>query len=280
MDFKILKQALGKVWLIEEMGARHYEELLFQILEGKATITAGLFDDIEMPYRANSSGISTSNGEVLVLPVQGIMMQDDFCGMMGTDSMSKMLKAVYRDNSIQSIVLKMRTPGGSVDGTENFSNTVKASNKPVVTWAEKMCSAGYWVGSASSEIIISGETAMVGSIGTMASLRDTRAQDEKSGRKELVFFASRSIHKNRASLEALDGKPEAYIKEFLDPLNDAFENTVIRNRAGKIDLKKEDVLTGKVYIGSKAIKDGLADNIGSLDYAIKRSLQLAKTIRK
>lgn len=279
MDIKILKQALGKVWLIEETGAQHYAELLFHILEGNAQIKAGLFDDVEMPYRANSSGIKTNNGPVFVLPVQGIMMQDDFCGELGTDSMSNLIRAVNRDGSIQSIVLKMRTPGGSVSGTENFSNTIKASQKPVVAWAEMMCSAGYWAGSAATEVVISGETAMVGSIGTMATLRDTRASKEKTGNKEVLMFASRSVHKNRSTLEALDGKPENYIKEFLDPLNAAFENSVATNRTGKIELKKEDVMTGKVYIGSDIINVGLADTMGSLDYAIKRSLQLAKSIK-
>lgn len=277
MEIKILRQALGQVWLIEETGAQHYAELLFHVLEGN--VKAGLFDDVEMPYRANSSGIKTPNGPVFVLPVQGIMMQDDFCGELGTDSMSNLIKAVNRDSSIQSIVLKMRTPGGSVAGTENFSNTVKTSQKPVVAWAEMMCSAGYWVGSAANEVVISGQTSMVGSIGTMATLRDTRANKEKNGSKEVVMFATRSVHKNRSTLEALDGKPENYVKEFLDPLNAAFENSVSTNRAGKIDLKKEDVMTGKVYIGSNIVEVGLADTIGSLDYAIKRSLQLAKSIK-
>jgi ClpP class serine protease len=52
-----------------------------------------------------------------------------------------------------------------------------------------------------------------------------------------------------------------------------------KSRAGKIDLSKEDVTEGDIYIGKAALKAGLADKIGSFDYAIKRSLQLAKTIK-
>lgn len=70
-------------------------------------------------------------------------------------------------------------------------------------------------------------------------LQDTRVNDEKRGAKNIVMFASRSIHKNRAAMEALDGKPESYIKEILDPSNVAFENTVATNRAGKIDPRKK-----------------------------------------
>lgn len=278
MDIKLLKQALGQVWLISEFGAQHYAELLHLILNG-ATITAGLFDDTEPPYRANSQGMKNVNGEVLVLPIDGIMMKNDYCGSMGTDTMSRMINAANKDRSIQSIVLKINSPGGSVNGTENLANTIKASSKPIVSWSEMMASAAYWAGSGASEIIISGETAMIGSIGTMSTMRKNTASDEKKGYKDVVMFAARSVHKNRAAMDALDGKPEAYISEILNPLNDAFENSVSANRAGKIDLKKEDVLTGKVYIGSTAVKVGLADSVGSLDQAIKKSLQIAKTIK-
>jgi ClpP class serine protease len=78
-------------------------------------------------------------------------------------------------------------------------------------------------------------------------------------------------------MEALQGKPENYIAEFLDPVNAAFENAVATNRKGKVDLAKEDVMTGKIYTGSAAVNVGLADKIGTLDYAIKRSLQLANS---
>jgi ClpP class serine protease len=279
VDIKILKQALGKVWLMDEIGARYYAELLQHLIDGTATISAGLFDEVEPPYRTNSAGVRANNGQVLVLPIEGALMANDYCGSMGTESMSRILKAAYRDKSIEAIVLKWKSPGGSVDGTESFSNTIAERTKTVVSWVSLGCSAAYWSMCPSDEIMISGETAMVGSIGTMSTFRDTRAADEKNGRREVVIFASRSIHKNRSSIEALDGKPEAYISEFLDPLNAAFENAVLKNRAGKVDLKKEDVGTGKVYIGSNIINVGLADSKGSIDDAIKRSIQLAKTIK-
>lgn len=112
VDIKILQQALGKVRLIEESSAQHFAEILFHILNSnKVDIKAGLFDETEAPYRSNSKGVKTASGEVFVLPVYGIMMRNDFCGAMGTDSIAKMLQVVYRDSSFSSIVLKMNTPG-------------------------------------------------------------------------------------------------------------------------------------------------------------------------
>lgn len=276
IPIKFLLQALGGAWYIEESAAYHYAAIVSEVL-------AGSFDDLfgssDESYRVNSSGAPDENGEVLILPISSVMMKADSCGSMGTASMVSIIESANNDSTIASIVLKMDTPGGTVDGTEALATAVQNSSKPVVTWAEMMCSAGYWVGSSADEIILSGETANAGSIGTMVKLTDMRGLQEARGVKERIIFASRSADKNKASLDALDGKPEALITEYLDPMNNVFLNAVQHNRSGKINTKKEDVLTGKVYFGSNAVKVGLADKIASLNYAVKRSLQLAKTIQ-
>lgn len=262
---------------MEEEAAHIHADALQKIFSGNIEQVAGLFDDAPPSYRVNSQNQLDETGEVLILPVSGAMMKHDSCFSSGTASLAAEIIRANANHSIASIVLILDTPGGSVDGTEAFSNVIAQSKKPVVAYAELAASAGYWAGSSAKEIVLSGETAGVGSIGTMAILRDRRAFLEANGSKEIVIFASRSTDKNKSSIDALDGKTEAYRKEFLDPLNAVFLGAVETNRAGKIDTKKEDVLTGKMYFGSNAVRVGLADKIGSLDYAVKRSLQLAKS---
>lgn len=279
MDIKVLLQALGRVWLIEPEAAHQYAEVLIGILNGNATVSAGLFNEDVHGYRVNANANVSDNGEVQIVPIHGVMMKNDYCGSIGTATMSKLIVQANQDPSIKSIVLSIDSPGGSVDGTEQLANSIIQSKKPIVVHAEMMGSAAYMAGSGAKEIVINGLTSMVGSIGTMATIRDVRGLQEKNGIKELKIFASRSIHKNRSTMEALDGNPDAYVKEFLDPINDVFENMVASGRNGKIDLEKEDVMTGKIYLGKQAVKVGLADKMGSFDYAVKRSLQMAQTIR-
>lgn len=263
---KQLASILSDPWLIEAEFALSMQELLPSILNGSYAIAA----NNDEPFRVNANGNPSPNGEVLVIPINGPMMKNDFCGSIGTASMADAIKAAQSNAGIKGIVLSIDSPGGSVNGTEELARTVATSGKPVIAWAHgMMASAAYWVGSQAKQVVISGRTSMVGSIGTMAVLQ------KQNNERNVVVFADRSTRKNRSSLKAAQGDTEEYTKEILNPLNDAFEAAVSRSRAGKINLQSEDVLTGAVYIGNKAIKVGLADRIGSFQYAVKQSLQTA-----
>jgi ClpP class serine protease len=271
VDIKVLLQILNGIWLIEESVVNHYATIAERIRNGETVI---IESRAMPPFLADASGAPSNNGSVLVVPVNGAIMKYDNCGSPGTQTLLSYINAAQKSAAIQSIVLSIDSPGGAVDGTEEFATAIANSTKPVVAFAHgKMASAAYWMGSAAKEIVISGETTMVGSIGTMATLRKGMSENEQ------VLFASKSTRKNKAVMDAMNGDTEAYVKNVLDPINNVFTSAVETNRAGKINLAKEDVTQGDIYIGKAAIKAGLADKIGTLDYAIKRSLQLAKTLK-
>jgi ClpP class serine protease len=133
-----------------------------------------------------------------------------------------------------------------------------------------MASAAYWIGSSAKEIIASGKTARIGSIGTMISMR-------KPYGEIIEIYADDSKDKNKAYIEALNGNPTPIKEEMLNPLNDIFLASVKQNRGAKLDLDKENVLTGKVYLAEDAVKYGLIDAIGTFEYAVERVTELAKT---
>lgn len=274
MNKKQFVEALNGVWLITETAAHHWGEIVLKVLSNELTLD-GLLNASDIPYRAEANGRPSTTGPVMVIPVNGIMMKNDYCGSPGTATMKQWINDANNNSSIKSIVLSIDSPGGNVDGTEALAAAVSNSKKPVVAQGDLMGSAAYWVASQAKEIYISGKTAAAGSIGTMAVLRDTRQMDQQRGIKTVHIFASRSTDKNKATLDAMDGNDAAYKTEFLDPINAVFEASVIKGRSGKVDMQKEDVGTGKVYIGNKAVAAGLADRIGSLETAIRRSIQLA-----
>ncbi len=222
-----------------------------------------------------SSYDDAPSGSVAVVTVDGPMMINDYCGTPGTRTLGQRIKAADAHENISAIVIRMNTPGGTVSGTEAFHNIIKNTSKPLVVHADMMCSAGVWAGCGSNLIIAAGKTASVGSIGTMASITDFSGYYEKHGIKSHTIRASKSVDKNEAHAQAMQGKYDQLRKEQLDPLNEAFLGSVQEFRGDKLDLKKEDVLTGKVYFGQNTIDFGLADEMGDFDYAVQRALQLA-----
>lgn len=256
--------------MIEESSAYRYEAIINKLLAGE---DFNIEAKSSFPYRINSNAQVTPNGNLLVIDMQGPIMKYDFCGSLGTASMRDFLIKAQNDNSIDGILLNIDSPGGAVAGTEEFATAIKNSTKPVLTYAHScMASAAYWIGSSATEIIMSSSTTMLGSIGTMSRFN-------KTGNEGVVsVYASKSIRKNKIFDDAEKGEPKGLIEKVLNPLNAAFINAVASNRVNKINVDKEDVMEGDIYVGESAVNVGLADKIDSFENAVKRLQQLAKTI--
>jgi ClpP class serine protease len=297
VDIKGLLQVFGRPWLIEESQAAYWANIAQEILVSRTMDSIPGMDPREWPghvvargrqmyrdiFRVDAKANMDPGGMVQVIRLKGPLMEDDYCGSPGMSTMQQVIRAANADSSIESIVLFNDSPGGTVAGTQNLAREVKRSKKPAVSFVNKMmCSADYWIGSSAAEIILddenNGYNSMIGSIGTKCTIMDRSAEMEAKGIKIRHVYAEKSKRKGKYAEDMMAGNDERLITE-LNLINDVFTNSVIENRSGKLKLDKEDVLEGDVYNGKDAIKWGLADRFGSFEYAVKRSLQLAKTIR-
>jgi ClpP class serine protease len=290
--FSLVSQILRGPWLIAPDYAMSQMPLVANLLEGK-DVKAWFDDDdddeekpkpiVALSMSADGQFVQHSSfdeapeGSISVIKIKGAMMKDDYCGAPGTSTLNKLAKEADSHSHIVAHLFHTESPGGTVAGTEDFSIGVRDLKKPKVNFIELMASAAVWVGSGMTENIASGETAMIGSIGTMLSISDWRAAAEKAGAKFHDVRATESKDKNEAYYQILQGNYGPIRSEMLDPLNDVFLSHVKANRAGKLNLKKENVLTGKMYLAKDALEYGLIDSIGSYEYAVQRAFELAKS---
>lgn len=288
MDIKVLLQALNHVWLIEPNAADNYALILHKLFTGESA-SFSISEQDEKPrdfaWIVNASGqrIGTiadavDNG-VAVINLKGAVMKYDYCGAAGTQSMMKALQQANDNPSVSAILLQIDSPGGSVDGTQQFATAIKNSAKPVVAYVNgMMASAAMWIGSAAQQRMASSNTDTIGSIGTMAAWNDWKGYYERVGVKPHQVYATASTHKNLPFREAnglnADGKTnyEPMIKTWLDPTNEEFMNAIQQN------LPKADntVLNGAAYIATEAKKKGLIDKIGTFEEAVKTAMKLGK----
>jgi protease-4 len=240
-------------------------------------------DDRLPVFRVNELAHADPKGAVQIIRVNYPIAKYDLCGSPGTQSLQQIIQSCNSDSTIKSMVIWYDSPGGQVDGTEALANIIKSSSKPIISYSDcMMCSAAYWLGCSGSEIIVHGSNdglnAIVGSIGTMSYWEDMSGKYEKDGIKVHTVFASKSKDKWAEQYKRNSGDEDAYdnlISE-LDGLNNTFLSAVRKNREGKLRLDKEDVLTGKTYNAKDALQYGLIDKIGDFEFAVRRSLQLAK----
>jgi protease-4 len=232
-----------------------------------------------MTYFAASRSSSAKPKEqkyVAVIPVHGpISKRGDWCSY-GTKDYISWLNSANNDPNVDAIVLDFDSPGGTVDGTEDFAKAIKNSKKPVVGFVDGLsASAAYWATSQTSYVISnSAVSSWIGSIGTFITHVDTsKALDEK-GLKVTLITADKSTEKTLGNpYEPLSEEAQKMYKQELNNINDHFISEVKSGRGDR--LKTDDkIFTGKAFNGQTALEYGLIDAIGTLEDAVNKAVSL------
>lgn len=297
----ILSSILRGYWLMEESAVNAHLPLAIKLMNGEPVsfednadskpapllplavykldpTTGSIFVDLQAGENVFRN---VPAGTLAVIPVKGVIMKEDWCGSPGTKTLASWVKQANEAPNISAIILDVEGPGGSVNGTPEFFDVIRNSQKPVVSFVEGMAaSASYWIASGAKEIIASHESTMIGSIGTMISLLDDTKRLKMLGYKRLDIYADKSTDKNQSFAAAIKGNEKPLKNELLNPLNEIFHRGVMQSREGKLNISEtNEPLTGKVYLGKDAISLGLIDSIGSFEDAIDRAYELAnKTV--
>jgi len=219
----------------------------------------------------NPNKLQVENG-VAFIPINGVLMKDvpflfkvfDIAATAYPDIQSQLQEAVDRDD-VDSIVLRVDSPGGTVAGGEE---TVKAINdakaqKPVNAVVEDLAASGaYWLTSQADTITANGN-AMVGSIGVYTVAVDYSKMAENEGVKVTVIRSGEHKGMGVVGAEITDNQIKA-TQEVIDGMAQNFITAVTNGRGMKIEAVTA-LADGRVWLADQAVKNGLIDSIGNLD---------------
>ena len=284
----LLKEILTSTWLLHDDRKDAYAAMLLSLLNGNRIESDDDGEDKSegrkrnRSYVINRSGVYGADktvgvyglredaipaGSIAVIPIRDeIMKYDQMCGPRGTMSILDDLKLAQENMNIKSILLVVDSPGGQVSYTDILSDAIRDCTKPVVAYVEGMAaSAAMWIISGAGTIVASSDLDRIGSIGTMLYFADLQPYYEKEGVKFHEIYATKSNEKNKDINDVLKGNYDNYRKEVLDRINDKFHASIKANRP-KV---KPEALTGKIFFAQDAIAMGLADSIGTMEYALE-----------
>ena len=179
------------------------------------------------------------------------------------------------DPKVGALLMDIDSPGGTVSGTEAFSDLIHGARekKPVVAFGNgTMASAAYWIGSGADRVIVE-RTADIGSIGVLYVHWDTSKEDEMYGWKRTMITAG-AFKGVGNDIEPLSDRDRGVIQAELDTIYDIFIETVARNRGVSADKVLQDMAEGRIFIGQQAVDAGLADQTGTFNDALAAALEL------
>ena len=181
------------------------------------------------------------------------------------------LQSAFEDEGAQALVLLINSPGGSPVQAGIINDEIhrlKAlHDKKVYAVVEETCaSAAYYIASAADQIYVD-KASLVGSIGVLMDGFGFTGLMDKLGVERRLMVAGR----NKALLDPfspLDEEQKAYLQSMLDEIHQQFIAVV---RKGRGDRLKEDANTfsGLVWSGQQAVRIGLADGLGNVDYVAR-----------
>ena len=279
MNYHLISAIVKGVWAINEESALGYAPLLNNIIGNSAVA----FEFDEEQFKPFSIERSTGNysrysgwdkapkGSVAVIPISGPMMKNDqYCGPVGMETIGQMIREADDAYNIDGILLKIDSPGGTVDGTVALAEIVENTKKPIIAFADGlMTSAALWVGSSADEIIAATARTQIGSVGVLLTFADLQPAYEKLGVKFHTIVADQSKDKNKMWEDLRAGKYDEYKKQILNPLADDF----ISHIKTAFPAVTDEHLTGKVFFASD-LEGTIVNSIGNFDHAVSRLGQL------
>ena len=214
--------------------------------------------------------------KVAVIRAEGLMLTGDsfvdpFMGtqVMGSDTITRIIKGVKDDNSIKAVVLRIDSGGGLVVAADIIWRELvqlKEVKPFVVSMGDVAASGGYYI-AAPADAIVAEPGTITGSIGVVGGKYSFKGLYEKLGiRKEIL---KRGEHADFYT-DYGDYPPaeQAIVEKQIKEIYDDFIEKVA---LGRTDLTVEDVDKlgqGRIWSGRQAKENGLVDELGGLSHAI------------
>jgi signal peptide peptidase SppA len=187
-------------------------------------------------------------------------------GAINLSAVESALTRAFGHERLKAVALLVNSPGGAPTQSglvaERIRQLADEKKVPVLAFCEDVAaSGGYWLACAADEIYAH-RTSMVGSIGVISGGFGFTGLLER-------FGIERRLHTAGANKSRLDPfspeKPEdvEWLKKMHTQLHELFVNWVKERRGDRL-ADSDDLFTGDVWLGAKAVELGLVDGLGSL----------------
>ncbi len=218
-----------------------------------------------------------TGGTIAVIFANGAIMDgEETPGNVGGDTTASQIRDARLDPKVKAIVLRVNSPGGSVNASEVIRAELaaaRAAGKPVVVSMGGMAaSGGYWISTPANYIVASPST-LTGSIGIFGVINTV----ENS-------LSSIGVHSDGVSTSPLAdiSMTKALSPEVQQMMQLSIEYgykrfiTLVADARKRTPEQIDKIAQGHVWTGEDAKANGLVDSLDDFDDAVAKAAELAK----
>ena len=175
------------------------------------------------------------------------------------------VKNAMKNETCLGIILKINSPGGSaVQSKLIHDQIVKLKlkyNKPIYSVIEDMGTSGGYYIAASTDLIFSSSSSIVGSIGVRLDSFNIQSLMDKLGIKSQTI----SSGEDKTILDpfqTLSERHKKHLTNLIKDIHNQFIADIKKSRGEK--LNNTDISTGLFWTGNQALEIGLIDDVASI----------------
>lgn len=190
------------------------------------------------------------------------------------------LKNAFQDEGAQAVVLRFNSPGGSPVQAGIVNDEIRRLKalykKKVYAVIEEECASGAYYIAVAADEIYADKASIVGSIGVLMDGFGFTGTMEKLGVERRLITAG----ENKGigdPFTPLSDKHRAYTQAMIDQIHRQFIQVVKEGRGKRLKMNGE-TFSGLFWNGEEAVKIGLADHLGNLDYVAREVVKAEEVI--
>jgi signal peptide peptidase SppA len=282
----VMQTVLGTSWAMEPEFHRRMMGVLHRWETGAKIDEAAIEAAIGRKPDAERSGYEVVD-HVARIPIRGVIAhRASQVGRISTnigasvEHVRKDLRAALADDDVDQILLDVDSPGGSVTGLTELAADIRAARdvKPITARTDSMmASAAYWLASQANRIVAT-PSAMVGSIGVIASFWDSHRAAANAGYDPVTVRSvpGKGMGQRNGSVGDAD---LSKIQREVDAYHSMFVADVAAGRG--ITLEQAQALgDGHIHLGREALEKGLIDAIASPEQVFEELAAEAASTRR
>lgn len=222
--------------------------------------------------------ILTGSSKVAVIYANGdIVGGEGSDEQIGSERISRAIRKARLDDNIKAIVLRVNSGGGSALASDVIWREVilTKKTKPVIaSFGDVAASGGYYIGCAADSIFVQPNT-ITGSIGVFGIIPNL--QNLLNNKLGITFDGVKTgqYADIMTTTRPLTSGERFIIQNDVNHVYDSFITRVADGRK-KTKAQVDSIGGGHVWIGTDAVKIGLADRLGSFRDAITAAAKKAK----
>jgi protease-4 len=197
-------------------------------------------------------------------------------GTVGGQTAADLIRSARQDDDVKAIVLRVDSPGGSVFASEQIYREVRAAQadgKPVVvSMGDLAASGGYYIASSADEIWAHPAT-ITGSIGIFGAIPTFQNTLKKIG-VNVDGVGTTNLSGQLRIDRPLGEDAKVLLQSFIEHGYEEFLAHVAEGRKKTRD-EVHAIAQGRVWIGTDAKNNGLVDELGLFDQAVKSAAKRA-----